>query len=106
MAKNNEGVFEDVTLKTAQDNLLEQLMPEELKDRLGGAFVVTNFLGGGVVQIGKSGVPFSLSAESQFDAMKKAINAEIKRLNAGNTQSNTTRENQQEYNPVPLPGGN
>jgi len=38
--------------------------------------------------------------------MKKAINAEIRRLNAGNTQSNTTRENQQEYNPVPLPGGN
>lgn len=45
MAKNNEGVFEDVTLKTAQDNLLEQLMPDDLKDRLGGAFAVTNLPG-------------------------------------------------------------
>jgi|13_taG_2_1085334.scaffolds.fasta_scaffold02009_3 hypothetical protein len=107
MAKNNEGVFEGVDIKTSQDNLLEQLMPDDLKDRIAGIFeVINNPFGGGVIQIGRSGFQFSDSAESQFEAMKKAINAEIRRLNAGNTQSNTTRENQQEYNPVPLPGGN
>ena len=82
--QQREGVFEEVDIRTAQNNLLEQLMPQELKDRLGGAFRVYNLPGGfGVVEVGNSRVEFGASPEAQFVAFQNAINAEIKRLNAG-----------------------
>ena len=85
-AQQQEGVFEDVPLVTAQNNLLEQLMPQKLKDRLGGSFAVINLPGFTVVQIGDSQVTKGTSPEDQFVAIQDAINAEIKRLNAEGTQ--------------------
>lgn len=81
-AQQQEGVFEDVPLMTAQNNLLEQLMPQKLKDRLGGSFAVINLPLFTVVQIGDSQVAKGTSPEDQFVAIQDAINAEIKRLNA------------------------
>ena len=96
MAKNNEGVFEEVDIRTAQNSLLDQLMPQELKDKLGGAFRVINMLGGGVVQIGGSTAYFDFSAVSQFIAFQEAINAEIRRLNAGASEG-TERKSMDDF---------
>ena len=96
MAKNNEGVFEEVDIRTAQNSLLDQLMPQELKDKLGGAFRVINMLGGGVVQIGGSTANFDFTPESQFIAFQEAINAEIRRLNAGASEG-TERKSMDDF---------
>ena len=90
-AQQQKGVFEDVALKTAQDNLLEQLMPQELKDRIGGSFAVVNLPGFTVVQIGNSQVSSGRSPEEQFVAFQDAINAEIKRLNAGASEGTESK---------------
>ena len=96
MAKNNEGVFEEVDIRTAQNSLLDQLMPQELKDKLGGAFRVVNVGVGGLVQIGGSTAYFDSTPESQFIAFQEAINAEIRRLNAGASEG-TERKSMDDF---------
>ena len=90
-AQQREGVFEDVALKTAQNSLLDQLMPQELKDRIGGSFAVINVPGGTIVQIGNSRVTSGRGPEEQFVAFQDAINAEIKRLNAGSSEGTESK---------------
>ncbi len=101
-AQARQGVFEEVDIRTAQNSLLDQLMPQELKDRLGGAFRVYNLPGGfGVVEVGNSRFEFGASPEAQFVAFQNAINAEIKRLNAGDSETETVAQETKNNNPAP-----